>query len=457
MHLITGKVEMENDESADGASVTVTNLVSGDKCRADVGEEQEGWWQVDIDDCMEWEDGDGLTITVRKGAYTGSATMTARYGASQQAPTITLELPEETPAGYEEENSLRATIIPAGGRGQAMPGPYCEFNPLTLIFGTPNRDRVNNVTVNVSRLPRGEPVFSTYTGTSTYTTITFNGTGRYRISMSAPGAVNNTQDIEVSDCGYSEICFNGKKDLIEYGVDCGGRCPSCPTCLDGIQNQGELGIDCGGPCTKPCPGITSTTTSTSTTSLNVTTTSTSSTTTMEEITTSSTTSSVIVTTSTSTITTTIAASCSDGIRNQGEEGVDCGGPCMPCIEIPPEAAYYGLGGVAIIVILYLGNMFLRPKIEVIKFVEGDTVTVKVKNSGYRLVKECVLEDEIPEKTKVDDLTIGAQVKDKKIILDIGQLPPKQERVLEYSIIGKFKELPESTVRWKKGKKKSKIT
>ena len=24
------------------------------------------------------------------------------------------------------------------------------------------------------------------------------------------------------------------------------------------------------------------------------------------------------------------ACCSDGIQNQGEEGVDCGGPCAPC-------------------------------------------------------------------------------------------------------------------------------
>ena len=29
------------------------------------------------------------------------------------------------------------------------------------------------------------------------------------------------------------------------------------------------------------------------------------------------------------------ATCVDGIRNQGEQGVDCGGPCpIPCVEIP---------------------------------------------------------------------------------------------------------------------------
>lgn len=35
--------------------------------------------------------------------------------------------------------------------------------------------------------------------------------------------------------------------------------------------------------------------------------------------------------------------CSDGIQNQDETGVDCGGPCTPCIEIPmptPSPSYY---------------------------------------------------------------------------------------------------------------------
>ena len=26
----------------------------------------------------------------------------------------------------------------------------------------------------------------------------------------------------------------------------------------------------------------------------------------------------------------VAASCFDGKKNQGEEGIDCGGPCPPC-------------------------------------------------------------------------------------------------------------------------------
>ncbi len=44
-----------------------------------------------------------------------------------------------------------------------------------------------------------------------------------------------------------------------------------------------------------------------------------------------------------------APSCSDGIQNQGEEGIDCGGPCAPCPPPPPEddvllvASYFETG------------------------------------------------------------------------------------------------------------------
>jgi hypothetical protein len=72
-------------------------------------------------------------------------------------------------------------------------------------------------------------------------------------------------------------CFNGVQDQDETDVDCGGVCgPSCasgqtcsipndcfygictndvcvdPTCDDGLLNQGETAIDCGGPCGATC-------------------------------------------------------------------------------------------------------------------------------------------------------------------------------------------------------------
>ena len=38
------------------------------------------------------------------------------------------------------------------------------------------------------------------------------------------------------------------------------------------------------------------------------------------------------------------ASCSDGVQDAGETGVDCGGPCAPCV-VPPCAGTLGLPGV----------------------------------------------------------------------------------------------------------------
>ncbi len=122
-------------------------------------------------------------------------------------------------------------------------------------------------------------------------------------------------------------CTDGVLNGDEEGIDCGGSCPACASCDDGIKNGDEKGIDCGGSCPacflecsdgtqagkcsveKPkyctldealvfdcencgcpntgdvcqadgkCRGI---------------------------------------------------GSCSDRIQNQGETGVDCGGPCKAC-------------------------------------------------------------------------------------------------------------------------------
>jgi len=58
------------------------------------------------------------------------------------------------------------------------------------------------------------------------------------------------------DCGgpcpnACPTCNDGIQNQGETDVDCGGPCAACATCFDGIQNQGETGVDCGGPCT-PC-------------------------------------------------------------------------------------------------------------------------------------------------------------------------------------------------------------
>ncbi len=61
------------------------------------------------------------------------------------------------------------------------------------------------------------------------------------------------------DCGGSACppcatCTDGIQNGDETGVDCGGSaCPPCATCTDGIQNGDETGVDCGGSACPPCP------------------------------------------------------------------------------------------------------------------------------------------------------------------------------------------------------------
>lgn len=50
------------------------------------------------------------------------------------------------------------------------------------------------------------------------------------------------------DCPACPSCDDGIQNGDETGIDCGGsNCPDCPTCTDGIQNGQETGVDCGGP------------------------------------------------------------------------------------------------------------------------------------------------------------------------------------------------------------------
>jgi hypothetical protein len=61
-------------------------------------------------------------------------------------------------------------------------------------------------------------------------------------------------DLENDSVG---INLNGQlfRYVMETGVDCGFPCPNfCePACDDGIQNGDEQGVDCGGSCSTPCP------------------------------------------------------------------------------------------------------------------------------------------------------------------------------------------------------------
>jgi len=226
--LVYGYVHAE-EGSADGARVTLENQRNGDRCSARVGEipEEPDGYMVDIDSCMSWEPGDELLIEAKKGKLSRSDTMTLCLCGSQQAPTITLEEEEAAGVSGGKNPTLRLSIQQAGSRHSSSPGPYCEFNPLTLRF-LKDGSIVSHVQVNITVFPGRDRVSDLYSGDSTHVTLYFNETGTYRVRMVAPSFPDGAyQDIEVIDCGFREICFNGIKDFIEWNTDCGGRCPPC--------------------------------------------------------------------------------------------------------------------------------------------------------------------------------------------------------------------------------------
>jgi hypothetical protein len=81
-------------------------------------------------------------------------------------------------------------------------------------------------------------------------------------------------------------CTNRIKDVDEEGIDCGGSCNGCNDCTNGIleKDEVEVNVDLGG-LISDCGGLNCP----------------------------------------------ICPSCNDKNMNQGEEGIDCGGPCgLPC-------------------------------------------------------------------------------------------------------------------------------
>lgn len=144
------------------------------------------------------------------------------------------------------------------------------------------------------------------------------------------------------DCGFPcdtvclPTCTDGILNGLETGVDCGGPdCPPCavpPNCNDGIQNGLETGIDCGSPecpvSQQSCPDPTC---NDGIQNVHI------------EVTDLVQEGYIVVIEAgidcdNNPITSCPdcpAPTCFDGILNQGEEGIDCGGPCITaCAEEP---------------------------------------------------------------------------------------------------------------------------
>lgn len=76
---------------------------------------------------------------------------------------------------------------------------------------------------------------------------------RMRVLFESGGARSSLLNSIACQPPAPPACDDGIQNGDETGVDCGGSCPTvCPTCDDGIQNGDETGVDCGGSC-GPCP------------------------------------------------------------------------------------------------------------------------------------------------------------------------------------------------------------
>ncbi|ANQ48104.2 family 31 carbohydrate-binding protein [Flammeovirga sp. MY04] len=67
-------------------------------------------------------------------------------------------------------------------------------------------------------------------------------------TIKVQGSNEQEKVAQVTQCYFVPTCNDGIQNGDETGVDCGGSsCTACPTCDDGIQNGQETGVDCGGP------------------------------------------------------------------------------------------------------------------------------------------------------------------------------------------------------------------
>lgn len=220
-------------------------------------------------------------------------------------------------------------------------------------------------------------------------------------------------------------------------------------CEDGIQNHGETGVDCGGPC-PPCADSGSTVPAT--------------------------TSSLPAPTSTLPVASTMpsetppTASCEDGIQNQGETGVDCGGPCPACQQASTENAVTGqaigvpreddkkkshwtdtltssAATIAALIAASMAWLFVvatrrSGPVQVSKAESAGTIRLVIENKTNKDLKNVFVDDLVyglsidPADVSVDGAPLEARantihVSDERLTWDVGVIPPGGKRTLQY--------------------------
>ena len=125
------------------------------------------------------------------------------------------------------------------------------------------------------------------------------------------------------------------------------ECSLIETCGDGVQNQDEKAIDCGGPNCAPCRVC------------------------AESNDCESGYTCLFMGGSGHCVPTTLPESCIDGVQNQGEEGIDCGGPCDPCGSSAGSGTHEGtMKGPAGMVVFSSSEMAMAASVVVIGALAG---------------------------------------------------------------------------------------
>jgi hypothetical protein len=220
-------------------------------------------------------------------------------------------------------------IVGSDGWGNYFAGRVDDFRIYRRVLSA---TEINQIIVAATTTTTTTTTIATTTTTTTTTSTTLASNSTTTSSVPVGGVSTTTLAGGGGGGGsgggnISATCFDSILNQNESGVDCGGPCAPCTSCSDGILNQGEVGVDCGGSC-GPCMGTTS---------------------------------------SVPQVATTLAGgggggggsggggggtnqgqpkiSCFDGIRNQGETGVDCGGPCKQCPSCVDKIQNQGETGV----------------------------------------------------------------------------------------------------------------
>lgn len=319
-HSVYGFVEDDSGWGVVGAGVVVSSNVSGVVWEGVSGKEgyfNSGFMSVS-------GEGELLTVVVSWGGVSESVSRVAsgaRTLFSVRLPVVVERL--------EHDAGVRNVSVVVGDVSGLLGG----VGDLTVFVENTGDFRL--LAVNVSVL--GVPVDWNVSGLGVLDLgVGERGSVSFVVSVPVGASVGGFDFVVrvVFDGGVVEVpVVFGVEPACSESVGCGlgfvcvgGVCEVNGLCFDGVLNQGELGVDCGGPClacvvsTLPRPSVT----------------------TLPLITT--------VLKSSSSVSF-VPDSCFNGVLDEGELGVDCGGLCRACGG--GFSVWALLGGVGVFVLLFL--------------------------------------------------------------------------------------------------------